>query len=175
MSKYPEIEELLINPQELRSVNDIDETLLDDERQQVSLAEANLQPAALRNFTPELPLQPLKRLQERSLAGDFIMIQSLSGLINQNIKNVLFTRKGEKISDKSFGVGLQTFLFENNNNDVILKIKKEINSQFSKYLSYLTIVNLDVTRSTLNENRIDISLKYRAGNLQEETNFTARG
>ncbi len=175
MSKYPDIEELLINPQELRSLSDIDETLLEDEMQQVPLTESDLKPAALRNFTALLPLKPLKRLRERSLAGDFIMIQSLSGLINQNIKNVLFTRKGEKISDKSFGVGLQTFLFENNSDNVILKIKKEINSQFSKYLSYLTIVDLNITRSSLNENRIDISLKYRAGNLQEEVNFTAGG
>ena len=95
-------------------------------------------------------------------------------MINQNIKNVLFTIKGEKVDDISFGVGLQTFLFSSNSDDTVLKIKKEINSQFSRNLPYLNLINLDVVKSTLNENRIDISLKYSAGNITGVANFTAR-
>ena len=180
MPNPPPIENLLINPQELRSLKDIDETLLEDESQQVFQKNKQFQVQTTisnstvfqQQYSAELPLS-VPDDEEEGL-NDFIMIQSLDGLIYQNIKNVLFTRKGEKITDKSFGVGLQDYLFENDVNNVVAKIKKEINSQFSKNLSYLTILNLNVVKSSLNENRIDISLKYRAGSIQSQAKFSAR-
>jgi phage baseplate assembly protein W len=179
MPNPPQIEDLLINPRELRSLQDIDETLLEDESQQVFQESRQFQVEATisnstfsqQQYSAELPLTIPG--EEKGL-NDFVMIQSLDGLIYQNIKNVLFTRKGEKITDKSFGVGLQDYLFENDINNVVAKIKKEINSQFSKNLSYLTILNLNVVKSSLNENRIDISLKYRAGSIENQTEFSAR-
>ena len=180
MPNPPPIEDLLINPQELRSLQDIDETLLEDESQQVFQKSNQFQvqtttsnsTALLQQYSAKLPLS-VPDDEEEGL-NDFIMIQSLDGLIYQNIKNVLFTRKGEKVDDISFGVGLQTYLFENDVNNVVAKIKKEINSQFSKNLPYLTILNLNVVKSSLNENRIDISLKYRAGSIQSQAKFSAR-
>lgn len=181
MPIQPQIEDLLISPQELRSLQDIDESLLEDESQQVFQKSKQFQIEATisnsnafqQRFSVELPLSVPDGEKEEDL-DDFIMIQSLDGLIYQNIKNVLFTKKGEKIDDKSFGVGLQTYLFESNVDNLISKIKKEIYSQFSKNLSYLTILNLNVVKNTLNENRIDVVLKYRAGSIIQQAEFSAR-
>lgn len=184
MAIKPQIEDLLVNPRELRSFQDIDETLLENELEQVFQESKQFQTeATISNSTPsqqqytvKLPVAPAPSdgSEKEEAQNDFIMIQSLDGLINQNIKNVLFTIKGEKVDDISFGVGLQTFLFSSNSDDTVLKIKKEINSQFSRNLPYLNLINLDVVKSTLNENRIDISLKYSAGNITGVANFTAR-
>ena len=96
MPIQPQIEDLLISPQELRSLQDIDESLLEDESQQVFQESKQFQIEATisnsnpfqQRFSVELPLSVPDGEKEEDL-DDFIMIQSLDGLIYQNIKNKL--------------------------------------------------------------------------------------
>ena len=185
MPLQPQIEELLINPDAYREIGDTDESLLEDEKQQTSnyfTLDETLIPVDTGNspppssFTPQLPLTPnMSRNSEKyisSMFGDFVMIEDLTSLIDQNIKNLLLTIPGEYVRDINLGVGLQRFLFENNTENTILNIKTKIKSQFAKYLSYIKIQKLDVSKSDLNENRINISLQYTAGNINQEINLS---
>ena len=42
------------------------------------------------------------------------LVKNFPELIEQNLKNLLLTMPGERIMDPTFGVGISTFLFEQN-------------------------------------------------------------
>lgn len=64
--------------------------------------------------------------------------------IKQNMKMLLLTRKGEYVWDTNFGVGLHSYLFEN---DVTIStpfIEAEIRSQVSTYMPYVRIDGVSI-------------------------------
>ena len=96
-----------------------------------------------------------------------------------NIKNLLLTKKGERVLQPEFGSGLQELLFEQNVDDFEEKIEDSINTAIETWLPYVTIeeINIEATDELRDNNRVNISLKFRVGNdvnLNELT-FTARG
>ena len=96
-----------------------------------------------------------------------------------NIKNLLLTKKGERVLQPEFGSGLQELLFEQNVDDFEEKIEDSINTAIETWLPYVTIeeINIEATNELRDNNRVNISLKFRVGNdvnLNELT-FTARG
>lgn len=96
-----------------------------------------------------------------------------------NIKNLLLTKKGERILQPEFGSGLQELLFEQNVDDFEVKIEDTINESIQKWLPYVTVeeINIEATDELRDNNKINVSLKFRVGNdvnLNELT-FTARG
>jgi phage baseplate assembly protein W len=96
-----------------------------------------------------------------------------------NIKNLLLTKRGERVLQPEFGSGLQELLFEQNIDDFEEKIEDTINNSIQTWLPYVTIeeINIEATDELRDTNRVNISLKFRVGNdvnLNELT-FTARG
>jgi len=96
-----------------------------------------------------------------------------------NIKNLLLTKKGERVLQPEFGSGLQELLFEQNVDDFEEKIEDSINTAIETWLPYVTIeeINIEATDELRDNNRVNISLKFKVGNdvnLNELT-FTARG
>lgn len=63
--------------------------------------------------------------------------------INFYLKNLILTSPGENISDPQYGVGLRSFLFEQNVESVRSRIASSISSQISIYLPYLTVANIE--------------------------------
>jgi|3_EtaG_2_1085321.scaffolds.fasta_scaffold185635_2 hypothetical protein len=60
----------------------------------------------------------------------------------QNLKMLILTVPGERVMDPEFGVGAATFLFDNDNPSYLKKINATIRTQVSKYLPYITIVDI---------------------------------
>ena len=83
-----------------------------------------------------------------------------------NIKNLLLTKKGERVLQPEFGSGLQELLFEPNVNDFEQKLEDTINEAIETWIPYVTVEEIDIeaTDELKDNNRVNVSLKFRVGN-----------
>ena len=96
-----------------------------------------------------------------------------------NLKNLLLTKKGDRIMQPNFGTGLQSLLFEQIDDTFEQKIQETITKNVNYWLPYISIKNIDVemTNELKDQNRVNLSLEFTVGNqidLQELT-FTVQG
>ena len=75
------------------------------------------------------------------------------------LKNILLTRPGEKLSDPNFGVGLHNFLFSQESTK-IPAIKSRINNQITKYMNYFDTLDIDVKRTTNSDLSISVYIRF---------------
>ena len=99
--------------------------------------------------------------------------------IKSNIKNLLLTKRGERIIQPEFGSGLQSLLFEQNVDDLEGKIEDTINESLEQWLPYVTAEEIDIesTDELRDNNKINVSIKFKIGddiNLETLT-FTVQG
>jgi phage baseplate assembly protein W len=101
-------------------------------------------------------------------------------LAKQNLKMVVLTEPGERVMIPTFGVGLKRRLFESRKN--IESVKNEINTQVSKYLSYIQITNIDIFDSMDEEtssydSSVSISITFYVKNfgLSDTLNIKVKG
>ena len=99
--------------------------------------------------------------------------------VKSNIKNLLLTKKGERILQPEFGSGLQELLFEPNVDDFEGSIEDTINESLEQWLPYVTTeeINIDVSDELRDNNRINVSVKFRIGDNTDlnEVTFTTQG
>ena len=89
-----------------------------------------------------------------------------------NIKNVLLTKKYERLMQPDFGSGLQELLFEMNDESVADKIENTIVDTLDRWLPYVTVDNIEVeqTNEYKDKNQINISIDFSVGdNTQLDT------
>jgi len=65
-------------------------------------------------------------------------------LIRQNFRMLLLTVPGERIMNPDFGVGLKRYLFEQDTDSLKAEISGRINSQVSKYMDYIDVLNINI-------------------------------
>jgi hypothetical protein len=96
--------------------------------------------------------------------------------IKSNIKNVLLTKKLERIMNPGFGSGLQELLFEQNDEVLIGDIEEAINDAIEKWLPYVSIedVNVRASNEQKDRNEIYVSITFRMRNnpTLESVSFT---
>lgn len=96
--------------------------------------------------------------------------------VKSNIKNLLLTKKGERILQPEFGSGLQELLFEFNDDNLETKIEETINQALETWLPYVTIDSIDIeqTNELKDRNRVNVSITFAvAGNPElNEVTFT---
>ena len=99
--------------------------------------------------------------------------------VKSNIRNLLLTKRGERILQPEFGSGLQELLFEQNVDDFEGRIEDTINESLEQWLPYVTAEEIDIDASdTLRDNnRINVSVKFRIGDNADlnEVTFTTQG
>lgn len=96
---------------------------------------------------------------------DQIERENLTSLVNQHLEMVLYTRPGEIISDIMFGIGIEDYLFANEREVRVLKLRSNIEGQISKYMSYLTTFSVLIDRTNIHKNSLGIQIKYAIDNL----------
>lgn len=74
-----------------------------------------------------------------------------------NLKNLLLTAKGERYFEPEFGTDIRTILFENisDEEEFSTSLRGEIEGAISKWLPYLSIVELVVNLNMTQDGRID--------------------
>ena len=92
------------------------------------------------------------------------LITEYRELVKQNFKNLLLTVPGERVMDADFGVGLEPYLFELDNDMLRGRIKGRIEQQVSKYLPYIRIANISFESAqedaVVDANLLSVSVEY---------------
>lgn len=112
-----------------------------------------------------------------STGFDSIRRDQTKDLINSHLKMLLLTNPGELISDSSFGVGLYQILFLNELEDRVTNLRRNITSQISTYLSYLSKYRVIVDKSRMFNNELSVRVEYILDNELEinSISFVASG
>lgn len=84
--------------------------------------------------------------------------------LKSNIKNLLLTKKGERLMNPDFGAGVETVLFEQITDDFEDKIQDLITTAVDRYIPNVTIdeINVDMSNENKDRNYVNISLKFRS-------------
>lgn len=72
--------------------------------------------------------------------------------VKSNIKNLLLTKKGERVMQPEFGSGLQELLFEFDDDLFAEKIEATITKTLEQWLPYVTAEKIEVEQSNDNRN-----------------------
>jgi phage baseplate assembly protein W len=95
-----------------------------------------------------------------------------------NIKNLLLTKKYERLMQPEFGSGLQELLFEINDDQLADKIENTIVDTMAMWLPYITVDNIDIRQSDelKNSNTVEVSISFRVGDTSnlESVTFNAQ-
>ena len=83
-----------------------------------------------------------------------------------NIKNLLLTKKYERLMQPNLGSGMQELLFEMNDEDLAQKIEDTINSSIETWLPFVTIedISIEQTNELKDSNQVNVSLRFRIQN-----------
>ena len=86
--------------------------------------------------------------------------------IKTNIKNLLLTKRKERVMQPELGSGLQELLFNFNDDFLGDKIEEVITNSMEKWLPYVTIEEIDVrqTNELKDTNNVEISLTFSITN-----------
>ena len=96
-----------------------------------------------------------------------------------NLKNLLLTKKGERVMQPNFGTGLSSLLFEQMDDSVEERLKETITNSVNFWLPYISIEEIDVnmTDEMKDKNTAELKLSFTVGNQIEtqEVTFTVEG
>jgi phage baseplate assembly protein W len=86
--------------------------------------------------------------------------------VKTNIKNLLLTKRKERVMQPDLGSGLQELLFNFNDDFLGDKIEEVITNSMEKWLPYVTIEQIDVrqTNQLKDTNNVEISLTFSITN-----------
>lgn len=82
--------------------------------------------------------------------------------VSSNILNLLKTKRGERIMQPEFGIGLESILFEAIDEDTQTRIETEIETTIGRWLPYVVIEELtvDISDELRDRNTINVSLSF---------------
>lgn len=110
------------------------------------------------NYSPLLPLtlDPIT---------GYKMLDNIKDVVKQNFKMLILTNPGERIMLPDFGIGMYTFLFEQDNPLLYQRIQQRIQTQTAKYLPFITVQDVQFdsmeTNSEYIENRtLKVTVTY---------------
>jgi phage baseplate assembly protein W len=95
--------------------------------------------------------------------------------IRDNIRNILFFRKGDYPDEPEFGIGLQDFIFDPADELLRTSLGQEIRRQIVRYEPRVTIRVLTVTSPKWADDTLQIDLDILVGNIPLTGLATASG
>ena len=90
-----------------------------------------------------LPLQ-------KGNGGYFAQSYQTSEQVKSNIKNLILTRKGERLMHPTFGTDLYNTLFNQNTDDLESEIERSIDRAIQEWMPYISIDEILVDQSNTN-------------------------
>ena len=104
--------------------------------------------------------QPSIPLRTDQIDGAYVLTKTYNENVRQNVRMIVLTEKGEKLTDINFGCGLKRFLFEPNGFPQEAEIdsaEEEIISQLGTYAPY---VSVNEVRVSTQEHTLSITIDY---------------
>jgi phage baseplate assembly protein W len=99
--------------------------------------------------------------------GNVAFNQSFTTLeqVRTNIKSLLLTKRGERVMQPNLGSGLDELVFDLNDDNLASDVEENIISTLQQWLPYVTVdeINIEQTNELKDNNRVNISLKFRIG------------
>lgn len=94
--------------------------------------------------------------------------------VKSNIKNVLLTKKLERIMNPDFGSGLQELLFQMNDEILLSDVDTVIRESVERWLPYVSIDSIDInsTNELKDLNKLEVSISFRVSNNPNLDNIT---
>lgn len=97
--------------------------------------------------------------------------------VKTNIKSLLLSRQGERIMQPFLGSGLNSLVFDFNDEELATKIEETINESIQKWLPFVNIANIVIEQpdELKDQNRVNVSLRFTVGDSSnlETVTFTA--
>lgn len=96
--------------------------------------------------------------------------------VKSNLKNLLMTKRGERVMQPQFGSELHETLFEQIDDDISERIEGAIETAISTWMPYITIesIDIDISSELQNNNEVKISIQFKISNnpVLESVDFT---
>lgn len=124
----------------------------------------------MNGFSPKLPIMYSKE------DGVYTLNKTILDTIRQNLKMLLLTVPGERLTDIKFGVGLRRYLFSQDTDELRGTIQANIYEQVKKYLSYITIKDIIFNPAGSSvDNVLSITIRYTVTslNINDELNINS--
>jgi phage baseplate assembly protein W len=88
--------------------------------------------------------------------------------VKSNIKNLILTRRGERLMHPTFGTDLYNSLFNQNTDDLELEIQTSIESAIAEWMPFISIEEILVDQSNTDRDRyfFTVSLKFTVAGQQ---------
>ena len=102
----------------------------------------------------------LKLPLEYGNQGFFGRTQKAIEQTKYNIKNLLLTKKGERLGNPTFGSDLEKIIFEQEGDDLENKVEETIRSSVSEWLPFVGIESIETNFSVNNRNMVNVSIHF---------------
>lgn len=85
--------------------------------------------------------------------------------VRSNLKNLLLTKKGERVMQPDFGTDLHRLLFDQLTEDTMDNVRLTINEAVERWMPFLEVREVSVTGDPVSEvHQINVKLSYRFRN-----------
>jgi phage baseplate assembly protein W len=111
---------------------------------------------------------------QRGATGYFAQSFQTIDQVKSNIKNLILTRKGERIMHPSFGTTLYESLFNQNTDDLEMEIQSSIESAIGEWMPFISIEEIGVDQSNTDRDNyfFVVSLKFKVAGQQNLESLT---
>mgnify|MGYP001206842217 FL=1 len=92
------------------------------------------------------------------ITNDLIAIKD-NGAIARSLRNIVFTRPGEKFFNPNFGSRISESLFENITGSVALAVRDEINRSITNFEPRVDLISVKVTPD-YDDNALNVAIVY---------------
>lgn len=111
---------------------------------------------------------------QRGNGGFFAQSYQTSEQVKSNIKNLILTRKGERLMHPNFGTDLYNTLFNQNTDDLESEIERSIDRAIQEWMPYISIDEILVDQTNTNRDTyfFTVTLNFRVAGQQNLETIT---
>ena len=112
------------------------------------------------DLNPDVTIGLALPLTHRSDVGFFRATKTLLEQTKHNLRNLLLTKKGERLGNPDFGSDLFKVVFEQEGDDIENKVEEAIRSSMRQWLPFIIIDEIETKFSERNRNVINVSMIF---------------
>jgi phage baseplate assembly protein W len=111
---------------------------------------------------------------QKGNGGYFAQSYQTSEQVKSNIKNLILTRKGERLMHPNFGTDLYNTLFNQNTDELESEIERSIDRAIQEWMPYISIDEILVDQTNTNRDTyfFTVTLNFRVAGQQNLETIT---